>query len=148
MKKRILLLSSIFLISSLFGQVAFCVTQSYDFLGTYLPYSQFSDKTKKYERVNPADKAPTLILNSQSTQLGDSSCNNVNYSIISKEATVNMQILNETINDIAKANNIALSKIELVKTKGNQCGLMLIIINNNYLLLLSHDKLPVLYIKK
>lgn len=131
----------------LFCKVALSDTPSYDFLGTYQPYSQFDEKTKKYMRVNPTDKTlHNLTFDTQSIQIGDSSCKNVTYNIIPKEL-VNWEETKAMFNETLQANKITLSKMQLVKIKGNQCDLMIVFVNDNYLLLLSHE-MPILYIKK
>lgn len=132
----------------LFCKIALSNTPSYDFLGTYQLYSQFDEKTKKYVHVNLADKTlRKLTFDTQSIQIGDSSCKNVTYHVIPKEL-VNWEDTKAMFNEVLKANKITLSKMQLVKIKGNQCDLMIVFVNDNYLLLLSHDNLPILYIKK
>lgn len=132
----------------LFCKIALSSTPSYDFFGTYQPYSQFDEKTKKYVLVNPADKTlHKLTFETQNIQIGDSSCKNVTYSIIPKELT-NWEATKAMFSEVLQANKITLSKMQLVKMKGTQCDLMIVFVNDNYLLLLSHDKLPILYNKK
>lgn len=132
----------------IFCKTAFSNTTSYDFLGAYQPYSQFDEKIKKYVRVNSADKTLSkLNFETKNVQIGDSLCKDVTYHIIPKEL-VNWEDAKAMFNEVLKANQLTLSKMELVKIKGNQCDLMIVFINDYYLLLLSKDKLPILYIRK
>lgn len=147
MKRKLILILFISFIFSLFMQKSFSANQTQDFLGAYEPYEQFNDKTKHYEAVTTADKLESLTFNQNSLQYGNSSCKDVTYHVIPREL-MNSKEFDQMIDQIAKEHHMTQSNVRPIKIKGQQCDLMIIVMNDQYFLLLSQHKLPIIYARK